>query len=167
MSTVETPVNFFGVLLAGSTPEVNEVQIHQDKLGEYTRTGGTLHGRPAYKKDNNVRRRARAPRRAGSAELSAELARARPQTNHMLWFCFASDGTPTWYVGKEEEFGQARGWLQVCAQIAARVGRAWCPRAPGLVKREQQCRLAARPTGQVRCADAARDQGPVVGVVCD
>jgi hypothetical protein len=31
----------------------------------------------------------------------------------MLWFCFASDGTPTWYVGKEEEFGQARGWLQV------------------------------------------------------
>ena len=77
----------FGVLLAGNTPEVNEVQIHQDKLGEYTRTGGTLHGRPAYKKDNN--------------------------TNHMLWFCFASDGTPTWYVGKEEEFGQARGWLQV------------------------------------------------------
>jgi len=79
--------NFFGVLLAGLTPEVNDVQIHQDKLGEYTRTGGTLHGRPAYKKDNN--------------------------TNHMLWFCFATDGTPTWYVGKEEEFGQARGWLQV------------------------------------------------------
>lgn len=115
--------NFLGVLLAGATPEVNDVQIHQvhlrtcdppqgartvarfgtsphraphfrppplcrqDKLGEYTRTGGTLHGRPAYKKDNN--------------------------TNHMLWFCFATDGTPTWYVGKEEEFGQARGWLQV------------------------------------------------------
>ena len=87
MATTEQPKNFFGVLLAGSTPEVNEVQCHQDKLGEYFRTGGTLHGRPAYKKDNN--------------------------TNHMLWFCFANDGTATWYVGKEEEFGQARGWLQV------------------------------------------------------
>eukprot|EP00900_Chrysochromulina_parva_P020210 jgi/Chrpa1/2822/Chrysochromulina_OHIO_Genome00010108-RA len=86
-SATDPSSNFFGVLLAGLTPEVSDVQIHQDKLGEYTRTGGTLHGRPAYKKDNN--------------------------TNHMLWFCFATDGTPTWYVGKEEEFGQARGWLQV------------------------------------------------------
>ena len=54
------PANFLGVLLAGNTPEVNDVQIHQDKLGEFTRTGGTLHGRPAFKKDNS--------------------------TNHMLWF---------------------------------------------------------------------------------
>ena len=92
MTSQESPT-LFGVLLAGSTPEVNEVQIHQDKLGEYTRTGGTLHGRPAYKKDNN--------------------------TNHMLWFCFASDGTPTWYVGKEE-FGQARGWLQVKSDAQTR-----------------------------------------------
>ena len=30
----------------------------------------------------------------------------------MLWFAIASDG-PTWYVGKREEFGQPRGWLQV------------------------------------------------------
>ena len=73
----------------------------QDKLGEYERTGGTLHGRPAYKKFNN--------------------------TNHMLWFCFAPDGTPTWYVGKEEEFGQARGWLQVKsdAQTPHEIKDAW------------------------------------------
>ena len=45
-----------------------------------------MNGRPAYFKDNN--------------------------TNHMLWFAPASDG-PTWYVGKREEFGQPRGWLQV------------------------------------------------------
>uniref|UniRef100_A0A7S3RQA4 TIR domain-containing protein n=1 Tax=Emiliania huxleyi TaxID=2903 RepID=A0A7S3RQA4_EMIHU len=75
-----------GILIAGETPEVNGVQIHQDKLGEYIRTGGTMNGRPAYFKDNN--------------------------TNHMLWFAPASDG-PTWYVGKREEFGQPRGWLQV------------------------------------------------------
>lgn len=36
----------------------------------------------------------------------------------MLWFAMATDPAterqaPTWYVGKAEEFGQARGWLQV------------------------------------------------------
>lgn len=62
-----------GILIAGETPEVNGVQIHQvrralhphrgahhphpprahqDKLGEYVRTGGTMNGRPAYFKDN-------------------------------------------------------------------------------------------------------------------
>lgn len=77
-----------GILIAGDTPtDKNSVQIHQDKLGEYVRNGGTVHGRPSYKKDNN--------------------------TNHMLWFAHAADGTPTWYVGKKEEFGQPRGWLQV------------------------------------------------------
>ena len=45
----------------------------------------------------------------------------------MLWFCFASDGTPTWYVGKEEEFGQARGWLQVKsdAQVPHEIKGPW------------------------------------------
>jgi len=45
----------------------------------------------------------------------------------MLWFCYASDGTPTWYVGKEEEFGQARGWLQVKsdAQLPQDIKGAW------------------------------------------
>ena len=41
-----------GILIAGETPEVNGAQIHQDKLGEYVRTGGTMNGRPAYFKDN-------------------------------------------------------------------------------------------------------------------
>jgi hypothetical protein len=36
----------------------------------------------------------------------------------MLWFANASDG-PTWYVGKKEEFGQARGWLQVKSDAAS------------------------------------------------
>lgn len=76
-----------GILIAGETPLVNDVPIHQDKLGEYVRTGEQLYGRPAYKKDNN--------------------------TNHMLWFTYAADNMPTWYVGKLEEFGQPRGWLQV------------------------------------------------------
>ena len=30
----------------------------------------------------------------------------------MLWFAHGADG-PTWYVGKREEFGESRGWLQV------------------------------------------------------
>ena len=59
----------------------------------------------------------------------------------MLWFCYASDGTPTWYVGKEEEFGQARGWLQVKseAQTPHEIKdpwSVWCappPRAPQLL----------------------------------
>ena len=50
------------------------------------RTGGTKNGRPAFLKDND--------------------------TNHMLWFAHGADG-PTWYVGKREEFGESRGWLQV------------------------------------------------------
>ena len=41
----------FGILIAGETPAVNDVEIHQDKLGEYIQTG-TLNGRPAYKKNN-------------------------------------------------------------------------------------------------------------------
>jgi len=77
-----------GILIAGETPLVNDVPIHQDKLGEYVRTGGQKNGRPAYKKDNN--------------------------TNHMMWFTYANDDhQPTWYVGKKEEYGEARGWLQV------------------------------------------------------
>mmetsp|Transcript_23296 Transcript_23296/g.78644 ORF Transcript_23296/g.78644 Transcript_23296/m.78644 type:complete len:339 (-) Transcript_23296:2306-3322(-) len=97
MSTIE---DVRGILIAGETPEVNGVQIHQDKLGEYIRTGGTMNGRPAYFKDNN--------------------------TNHMLWFAPASDG-PTWYVGKREEFGQPRGWLQVKsdAPTPAEITGAW------------------------------------------
>ena len=50
------------------------------------RTGSTKNGRPAFLKDND--------------------------TNHMLWFAHGADG-PTWYVGKREEFGESRGWLQV------------------------------------------------------
>jgi len=89
-----------GVLIAGETIEFNGVQIHQDKLGEYIRTGGTMNNRPAYFKDNN--------------------------TNHMLWFALALDG-PTWYVGRKEEFGQARGWLQVKsdASTPAEITGAW------------------------------------------
>jgi len=90
-----------GILIAGETPLVNDIPIHQDKLGEYVRTGGQLNGRPAYKKDNN--------------------------TNHMLWFTYAADNQPTWYVGKKEEFGQARGWLQVKsdAQLPQDIKGAW------------------------------------------
>ena len=36
----------------------------------------------------------------------------------MLWFAMATDG-PTWYVGKREEFGQPRGWLQVKSDAAS------------------------------------------------
>ena len=50
------------------------------------RTGTIKNGRPAFLKDND--------------------------TNHMLWFAHGADG-PTWYVGKREEFGESRGWLQV------------------------------------------------------
>ena len=39
-------------------------------------------------------------------------------TNHMLWFAPAKDG-PTWYVGKREEVGQPRGWLQVKSDAAS------------------------------------------------
>ncbi|KAL3919066.1 MAG: hypothetical protein SGPRY_005767 [Prymnesium sp.] len=90
-----------GILIAGETPLVNEVPIHQDKLGEYVRTGGVLNGRPTYKKDNN--------------------------TNHMLWFTFAADNQPTWYVGKKEEFGHPRGWLQVKsdAQLPQDIKGSW------------------------------------------
>ena len=90
-----------GILIAGETPLVNDIPIHQDKLGEYVRTGGQLNGRPAYKKDNN--------------------------TNHMLWFTYAADNQPTWYVGKKEEFGQARGWLQVKSdsQLPQDIKGAW------------------------------------------
>ena len=65
--------------------------LHQDKLGEYIRTKSTKNGRPAFLKDND--------------------------TNHMLWFAHGADG-PTWYVGKREEFGESRGWLQVKSDAA-------------------------------------------------
>ena len=61
---------------------------------------------------------ARAPAAAPPPALTAPRARARGSTNHMLWFANASDG-PTWYVGKKEEFGQARGWLQVKSDAAS------------------------------------------------
>ncbi len=41
-----------GLLIAGLTPKVNGAEIHQDKLGEYIRTGSTMNGRPAYCKNN-------------------------------------------------------------------------------------------------------------------
>ena len=54
------------------------------------RTGTIKNGRPAFLKDND--------------------------TNHMLWFAHGADG-PTWYVGKREEFGESRGWLQVKSDL--------------------------------------------------
>ena len=41
-----------GILIAGDTSDGNGMQVHQDKLGEYIRTGGTMNGAPAYFKDN-------------------------------------------------------------------------------------------------------------------
>ena len=46
----------------------------------------------------------------------------------MLWFAMATDPAterqaPTWYVGKAEEFGQARGWLQVRSAADLEAGR--------------------------------------------
>ena len=47
-----TAADVEGLLIAGLTPKVNGAEIHQDKLGEYIRTGSTMNGRPAYCKNN-------------------------------------------------------------------------------------------------------------------
>jgi len=119
-----------GILIAGETPLVNDIPIHQDKLGEYVRTGGQLNGRPAYKKDNN--------------------------TNHRLWFTYAADNTPTWYVGKKEEFGQARGWLQVKsdAQLPQDIKGAWSVWS-GAEKRWKEAR-------EVKCIAVSSTAGVII-----
>jgi|TARA_B100000524_G_scaffold347710_1_gene250263 hypothetical protein len=45
-----TTADVRGILIAGETPEVKGVQVHQDKLGEYIRLGEDMNGRPAHYK---------------------------------------------------------------------------------------------------------------------
>eukprot|EP00965_Chrysotila_dentata_P189300 6173240-Pleurochrysis_carterae.AAC.11 len=112
-SAMATADEVRGILIAGETPEVNGVQIHQDKLGEYIRTGGTMNGRPAYFKDNN--------------------------TNHMLWFAVALDG-PTWCEPSPSAHTArhlSRGRrckpraLALSSEVAPRRAARWCEKASG------------------------------------